>query len=199
MEGPGGYQFVGRTTQVWSRWRPFEDGSPALLRHFDRISWHPVSAEELLDLRADVAAGRGRHEISDGTFSLAAYDEFLASNAEGIAAFRAQQAEAFGAERAAWAAAGEFDPRPEPVAAALGSGPAVPDGGAVVEAPYASSVWRIDVVPGERVMKGQTLLAIEAMKMEAFVQSPMDGIVAEIVVTAGDQVRGGAPLVVVAP
>src|SRR4029453_16025656 len=39
MEGPGGYQFVGRTTQVWSRFRqsgPFEPGSPWLLRHFDR-------------------------------------------------------------------------------------------------------------------------------------------------------------------
>jgi urea carboxylase len=54
MEGPGGYQFVGRTTQVWSRYAdsaPFEPGSPWLLRFFDRISWYPVSPEELLDLR----------------------------------------------------------------------------------------------------------------------------------------------------
>src|SRR3712207_4303301 len=60
MEGPGGYQFVGRTTQVWSRYRqtaPFEPGSPWLLRFFDRISWYPVTADELLDLRADLAAG----------------------------------------------------------------------------------------------------------------------------------------------
>ena len=35
MEGPGGYQFVGRTTQMWSRYRKnadFEDGKPWLLR-----------------------------------------------------------------------------------------------------------------------------------------------------------------------
>jgi urea carboxylase len=44
MEGPGGYQLVGRTTQIWRRRRPFADGSPWLLRCFDRIRWHPVVA-----------------------------------------------------------------------------------------------------------------------------------------------------------
>ncbi|MGV7637123.1 carboxyltransferase domain-containing protein, partial [Mycobacterium kansasii] len=58
MEGPGGYQFVGRTTQVWNHRHPltaggFEPEHPWLLRHFDRISWYPVSTEELADLRAD--------------------------------------------------------------------------------------------------------------------------------------------------
>ena len=35
MEGPGGYQFVGRTLQMWNTWRStreFEPGSPWLLR-----------------------------------------------------------------------------------------------------------------------------------------------------------------------
>ncbi|HEY0127158.1 MAG TPA: urea carboxylase, partial [Blastococcus sp.] len=107
MEGPGGYQFVGRTTQVWSRYRqtaPFEPGSPWLLRFFDRISWYPVSAEELLDLRADLAAGRGAVDIAEGTFSLAEHERFLAQNADSIAAFRARQNAAFDQERADWAA-----------------------------------------------------------------------------------------------
>ena len=61
MEGPGGYQFVGRTTQVWNhrhpeRSGPFEDGTPWLLRFFDRISWYPVEPDELLELRAETAA-----------------------------------------------------------------------------------------------------------------------------------------------
>ncbi len=34
-------------------------GTPWLLRFFDRISWYPVEPDELLDLRADLAAGRG--------------------------------------------------------------------------------------------------------------------------------------------
>ncbi|GGG09016.1 urea amidolyase [Rhodococcoides trifolii] len=114
MEGPGGYQFVGRTTQVWNHRFPsvvpgFEEGSPWLLRFFDRISWYPVTAEELLDMRADLAAGRGAGvEITDGRFSLAEHEAFLESNAESIALFRKGQSEAFGTERDAWSAAGEF-------------------------------------------------------------------------------------------
>ncbi|AMY52996.1 5-oxoprolinase/urea amidolyase family protein [Rhodococcoides fascians] len=117
MEGPGGYQFVGRTTQVWNHSAtysggPFEEGTPWLLRFFDRISWYSVEPEELLDLRADLAAGRGGGvEITDGEFSLAEHENFLESNAESIAEFRATQAVAFGAERDAWSAAGEFDKR----------------------------------------------------------------------------------------
>ncbi|OZE20437.1 urea amidolyase [Rhodococcus sp. 05-2255-1e] len=117
MEGPGGYQFVGRTTQVWNHSAtysggPFEEGTPWLLRFFDRISWYSVEPEELMDLRADLAAGRGGGvEITDGEFSLAEHENFLESNAESIAEFRATQAVAFGAERDAWSAAGEFDKR----------------------------------------------------------------------------------------
>ncbi|MCJ0980021.1 5-oxoprolinase/urea amidolyase family protein [Rhodococcus sp. ARC_M12] len=115
MEGPGGYQFVGRTTQVWNHSAaysggPFEEGTPWLLRFFDRISWYSVEPEELLDLRADLAAGRGGGvEITDGEFSLAEHETFLDTNADSIAEFRATQAVAFGAERDAWSAAGEFD------------------------------------------------------------------------------------------
>ncbi len=113
MEGPGGYQFVGRTTQVWNHCHPndarsFEPGTPWLLRYFDRISFYPVSADELMDLRADMAAGRGDVAIDDGTFSMADYRQFLEHEADGIAAFRAQQATAFSAERSAWGRSGEF-------------------------------------------------------------------------------------------
>lgn len=55
MEGPGGYQLVGRTIQMWNRWRStdaFEPGKPWLLRFFDRIRFFPVSGEELLEARS---------------------------------------------------------------------------------------------------------------------------------------------------
>jgi urea carboxylase len=199
MEGPGGYQFVGRTTQVWSRFRrsgPFEPGSPWLLRHFDRISWYPVSAEELLDLRADMAAGRMGLDLREGTFSLAEHEAFLAQNAGSIAGFRAGQARAFGAEREAWAAAGEFDPRPEPEPAAALSSVTVPPGATLVEASFVSNVWRIDVAAGDEVLAGQTLLALEAMKMEMPVQAPISGTVLEVLAQPGDEVRPGSALVV---
>ncbi len=40
--------------------RPFEPGTPWLLRAFDRIRWFPVEADELLEMRADMAAGTPR-------------------------------------------------------------------------------------------------------------------------------------------
>jgi urea carboxylase len=113
MEGPGGYQFVGRTTQVWNHRHPgdagsFEPGTPWLLRYFDRISFYPVSAEELLEMRAEMTAGRGDVPIADGSFSMKNYLSFLAEEADPIATFRQQQAIAFAEERQAWDRAGEF-------------------------------------------------------------------------------------------
>ncbi|RTL55728.1 MAG: 5-oxoprolinase/urea amidolyase family protein, partial [Rhodocyclaceae bacterium] len=47
MEGPGGYQFVGRTVQMWNRHKQTADFSkPWLLRFFDQIRFYPVSQEE---------------------------------------------------------------------------------------------------------------------------------------------------------
>lgn len=202
MEGPGGYQFVGRTTQVWSRYRhtpPFEPGSPWLLRFFDRISWYSVSAEELLEMRADIAAGRGSVDITDGTFSLAEHERFLADNAGEIAAFRAQQSAAFAEERAAWAAAGEFDraERAASNAATASEDLVLDEGDQRVDAPFASSVWKVDVAVGDQVVAGQPLLALEAMKMETVLRAPADGVVTQILVSAGHLVDPGTPLVVV--
>ena len=201
MEGPGGYQFVGRTTQVWSRYAdsaPFEPGSPWLLRFFDRISWYPVSPEELLDLRADMAAGRGRGvEIEEGTFSLAEHEDFLARNSESIAVFREQQAAAFAVERQAWADAGEFD-RADAAEAVIPDTAelVVPDGATLVAAPFAASVWKVDVAAGAHVVKGQPLVSLEAMKMETVLAAPCDGVVLQVLPVAGSQVVGGEALVV---
>lgn len=202
MEGPGGYQFVGRTTQVWSRYAgsaPFEPGSPWLLRFFDRISWYPVSPEELLDLRADMAAGRGRGvEIEEGTFSLAEHEQFLADNSQSIDAFREKQGAAFAVERQAWADAGEFD-RADALAAVVapaGDDVVVPDGGSLISAPFAASVWKVDVKAGDRVAKGQPLVSLEAMKMETVLEAPCEGVVLRVLPAAGSQVVAGEAVVV---
>jgi urea carboxylase len=113
MEGPGGYQFIGRTTQVWNHLHPaascsFEPQTPWLLRYFDRISWYSVSAEELLELRAGMARGTGEVKIVEGEFSLSQYRDFLNRNTESIDRFRQRQTQAFHKERRAWQDAGEF-------------------------------------------------------------------------------------------
>ncbi|MFF5145758.1 5-oxoprolinase/urea amidolyase family protein [Streptomyces sp. NPDC013157] len=203
MEGPGGYQFVGRTTQVWSGWQQrgaFEPGMPWLLRFFDRIRWYPVSADELLDLRADITSGRFVPRIEEGTFSLSAYEAFLTEQAVSIERFRSRQQTAFGAERDAWEAAGEFA-RAEASAppAAAPAEVSVPPGGHLVEAEFAASVWQLNVAPGDEVTAGQPLLALEAMKMESRVHAPMPGVVTEILARPGDQVEAGTALLVLAP
>ncbi|MFF4660403.1 5-oxoprolinase/urea amidolyase family protein [Streptomyces sp. NPDC001381] len=203
MEGPGGYQFVGRTTQVWSPWQQrgaFEPGSPWLLRFFDRIRWYPVEPDELLGLRADIISGRFVPRIEEGTFSLAEYQSFLAEHADSTAVFRRRQQSAFAAERDAWEAAGEFT-RAQAAAAppAPPSEVTVPAGGRLVEAEFAASVWQLNVSPGDEVTAGQPLLALEAMKMESRVHAPITGVVAEVLARPGDQVEAGTALVVLAP
>ncbi|MEU2429838.1 5-oxoprolinase/urea amidolyase family protein [Streptomyces sp. NPDC007861] len=194
MEGPGGYQFVGRTTQVWTPW---SGARPWLLRHFDRIRWYAVEADELLELRADMAAGRFTPRVDEGTFSLAEHQRYLTENAASIEEFRTRQVAAFAAERGAWEAAGEFaraeaaSSAPEPPTELT-----VPDGGLVVEAEYAASVWQVHVSPGDMVRAGQPLLALEAMKMESRVPSPRAARVTEVLVAPGTQVAQGTPLLI---
>jgi urea carboxylase len=201
MEGPGGYQFVGRTTQVWSRFRrtgPFAR-APHLLHFFDRISWYPVDADELLELRAEMDAGRLDVRIEDGRFALADHLDFLQDHSDSISAFRARQAAAFAAEREAWAAAGEFDPRPEPAAVVGPATVELPAGAVLVEAPCTGSVWRVEVDPGVFVAAGDRLLTLEAMKMETALEAPGPGEILQVLVGVGEQVQAGAPILVYRP
>jgi len=52
------------------------------------------------------------------------------------------------------------------------------------------------VQPGDKVKKGQTLLIVEAMKTMNPIQSPRDGVVAEVLVGDAQPVEFGEPLVV---
>lgn len=61
-------------------------------------------------------------------------------------------------------------------------------------APLAGTVVNILVEPGEVVKGGQTLMILEAMKMETEIVAPADGTVADIDVAVGDAVQGGQVL-----
>ncbi len=201
MEGPGGYQFVGRTIQVWNRFHHtglFAE-HPWSLRFFDRIQWYPVSAEELLEMRAEVEAGRGEVEITEGTFDNAEYTRFLAREADSIAAFKSRQSAAFEQEKERWRESGEFDVAPEPESFAQPETVQVPEGCTAVGAPLTSNVWRIDVEPGQAVEAGQRLASVEAMKMEMEVNAPVAGLVREIYVTPGTQVGAAQVLMAIDP
>ncbi|MCY9784869.1 acety-l/propionyl-CoA carboxylase subunit alpha [Nocardiopsis sp. EMB25] len=63
-------------------------------------------------------------------------------------------------------------------------------------APMPGTVTAVDVVVGEKVRAGQTLLRLEAMKMEHRVTAPAAGAVRDLPVAAGQRVPAGVPLAV---
>jgi urea carboxylase len=196
MEGPGGYQFVGRTLQVYNRFRStalFEAGTPWLLRFFDQIRFYPVSAAELLEMREAFPYGKVDVRIEPGTFKLREYEQFLADSRDSIAAFKQQQQTAFEAERQRWLESGQLTSSSE-VHDAGGGGieaGALPVGSEAVEAHVPGSVWKLAVEPGQRVTRGQTLLVVESMKMEIAIEAPSDGVVLELLVSEGRAVSPG--------
>jgi 3-methylcrotonyl-CoA carboxylase alpha subunit len=72
------------------------------------------------------------------------------------------------------------------------------EGAGALHAPMPGLVTAVMVASGERVVKGQTLLTLEAMKMEQAIKSPIDGTVADLPVAAGQQVGADALLIMIA-
>lgn len=111
MEGPGGYQFVGRTLQMWNRGNnhvDFEADKPWLLRFFDQIRFFPVTAEELIQIRNDFPNGDYHIKTEDIKFDFANYKRFLSENKNDIDQFKLKQQTAFDAERQRWIETGEL-------------------------------------------------------------------------------------------
>ena len=79
---------------------------------------------------------------------------------------------------------------PRPDAAADGA-----DAGGLVKAPMPGKVLSLNVAEGDTVTKGQKLLVLEAMKMEHALAAPRDGVIASVLISAGDQVGDGDALV----
>jgi glutaconyl-CoA/methylmalonyl-CoA decarboxylase subunit gamma len=71
------------------------------------------------------------------------------------------------------------------------AGPAVRE----VRAPMPGHIIDINVSPGDQVEFGQTLCALEAMKMKSAVRSPRDGAIAAVEVTEGQAVAHGDVLI----
>jgi urea carboxylase len=207
MEGPGGYQFVGRTLQMWNRWRDarhgataFEPGKPWLLRFFDQIRFFPVTEDELTQIRKDFPAGRYALRIEEGQFGLHAYRQFLAQHANDISAFKDQQQTAFHEERERWREAGQAEhvgeeAAPTPKAATEDW----PDGARAILTQVPGSVWKVLAQAGDEVAAGDTVAIIESMKMEFPVVAPVAGRLWQVSCREGGTVSAGQAVAVLVP
>ncbi len=201
MEGPGGYQFVGRTIQMWNPYhitKNFPVGKPWLLDFFDQIQYYPVSEEELAQARLDFPLGRYDIEIEETELSLNAYQAFLAENTSTIEAFQAQQQGAFEAERLYWEESGLANFEAETAQEEIQNETAteIPEGFEAATSPITGSVWKIQVKPGDNVQEDDTIAILETMKIEIPVLAETSGTVTEILVNEGDLIQTGQTLMV---
>ena len=199
MEGPGGYQFVGRTLQMWNRYTQTDVFTkPWLLRFFDQVRFYPVSHEELAQLREAFVRGRFRPDIEETTFSLADYRALLERRRSSIDDFRAQRQVAFDAEMRAWREAGEFDVEDTGESHDSVEATDIPAGHFVVESHVSGNVWKCPAEPGAIVDDDDPLLVLESMKMELMVTAGRPGRLVEYLVSPGQQVGAGQTLALLA-
>lgn len=206
MEGPGGYQFVGRTIQMWNRYRQTRDftaGKPWLLRFFDQIRFYPVSEQELLELRQDFITGRFSLHTEDTVFSMQSYKAFLHQHTDSIQAFKAHQQQAFEAERERWKMGNiqdvndndeaEATPEESGVQSALD----LPAGAHPVSSDVTGTIWKLLIETRQTVNVGDPVIIIESMKMEITLSAPVSGTVQQIGCKQGDYVFSGQMLLIV--
>lgn len=198
MEGPGGYQFVGRTVQMWNKYKQtknFTDGKPWLLRFFDQIRFYEVSTEELQKMREDFIHGRFELKVEEDVFDLQQFNEFLKENEPSISEFKEKQQAAFDAERERWIASGQaffeedlgaVDPNKEEEA--------VPEGHKAIATHVPGNIWKVEIEEGQTVKKGDTLIIVESMKMEIEILAKEDGLITKLFVKEGTPVSSAQNL-----
>ncbi len=196
MEGPGGYQFVGRTIQMWNPLQTteyFPEGKPWLLNFFDQLKFYPCSAEEILRYRNDFLRGKFPLQVEETTFHLGAYKKYLASIRESSAAFKAKQEAAFEAEKNRWHELGLdtfVSEEPEHPVRDID----LPEDCEGIYATVPGSVWKILAKKGQHISSGDTLAVLESMKMEIPVTAEQDGVIEDVFIHTGEQVDAGQVL-----
>ncbi|MET0291389.1 MAG: urea carboxylase [Steroidobacteraceae bacterium] len=201
LEGPGAHQLVGRTLQMWNRYRvtsEFEWNRPWLLRVFDQIRFFPVSEAELTGLREDFPAGRYKLRIEPGTFSLRRHREFLARESVSIQSFRQGQQAALEAERERWRGAGQVEAEEERQHSTRGMRQ-LPEGSRTIATPVPGSLWKVLKRPGDLVAVDEPVLIVESMQTEFPVVSPLRGRVLGLLCREGAAVNAGQDILVIEP
>lgn len=199
MEGPGGYQFVGRTLQMWNRYRQTDVfDQPWLLRCFDQIRFYPVSAEDLKQIRQAFPLGDYPITIEQTEFNIDDYQQFLLQQDNTIKAFHQQRELAYAQELAQWKSDGQLvyqQDVSEVLDDVLRNQQALPEGISGIDSTVAGAVWKLLVGVGDSVLAGQALMILESMKMEIEIFSPANGVIKKLWIDQGQSVVAGQTLV----
>jgi urea carboxylase len=199
MEGPGGYQFVGRTIQMWNRHRTtefFKPNTPWLLRFFDQIKFYEVSESELKTAREEFLYGKYPIKIEETEFNLGKYNQFLKEESASIKSFRKTQQQAFAEERKRWEESGQLN-IDETSLLDASTEEEIPLDCEVIASPVPGSVWKIQVHEGQEVIEGDVIAILESMKMEISVSSHCSGTIHKILVNEGQTSQQGQNLFII--
>ncbi|CAB4588069.1 MAG: ATP-grasp domain-containing protein [Actinobacteria bacterium] len=85
--------------------------------------------------------------------------------------------------------------KPQAPARSQTSGGSGGSGGHSVASPMQATVIKVEVKPGDAVVKGQTVVVLEAMKMEQSIPAPRDGVVASVGAEVGTTIKAGHVLI----
>ncbi|MFL2519246.1 MAG: urea carboxylase [Candidatus Azotimanducaceae bacterium] len=197
MEGPGGYQFVGRTIPVW-RNKGFAHlgDEPWLLRNYDQIRYVEVDAQELLLLREACSNGEYFPQVESVELDLEEYDRQIDQGSEQILQFRGQRERAYTDEKERWKTSENFTFTRE-ISAPPQTISADESNGAKVTCPISASVWKVLVADNEWVEEGQEIAVLEAMKTEVPLVSTIAGPIT-MLVSEGQTISAGQSVALVA-
>jgi urea carboxylase len=179
---------VGRTLQMWNTFH----ASPWLLRFFDQIRFHEVSALELLEIRADFPYGGYPLRIEE-RIPPQDYHAFL--NLSAASAGVPTDTRAFEASGTLGLPARTSSSRLQRTARARATVGCDP--GRLPRGLFAGDRQRLEHSgeAGQRVQAGQKLMVLEAMKMEIAVSAPSAGTVEMVDCAPGALVNAGQRLV----
>jgi len=197
MEGPGGYQFVGRTAQMWNRYRQTEVfDKPWLLRLFDQIRFYPVSNKELETIRADFPIGNWQPKIEESVISMPDLAKEWSKQRGDIDKFVEQRERAFEQEMSDWKNSGQLNYQADVDAPQNDTELTLGASEFVIESSAAGSVWLVESSAGANLESGESLIILESMKMEIGILAPEPAQVVKILVEAGQQVQAGQALAI---
>ena len=166
-----------------------------MLRFFDQLRFHPVSHDELMQIREDFPNGQYPLRIEETELDLHAFHQSLDKNRNEILEWKDHQQQAFDDERARWEAAGQAVFQEDAFEAASDDDRDLPPDCMAVNSPMPGSIWKIQVEPGQEVKPGDCLVIVESMKMEINVNAEEAGVVQNVFCQTGNPVKADQLLV----